>query len=70
MFWIKSVDEPQIIEHQMQQYKLFPLLAAAYAYWITGTKMRDSYFEMENDILEGKTDFLQEVGWCSPMPMV
>jgi acyl-CoA oxidase len=60
-FGFHSADEPQIIEYQTQQYKLFPLLASAFAYWFAGMKMRNVYTETLQKIMKGDTDSLPEV---------
>ena len=56
-----SEDEAQVLDYQTQQYKLLPLLAAAYAYWFSGLKMRDTYFLLNDQIQQGNTEFLPEV---------
>jgi len=53
--------EPQVLDYQTQQYKLFPLLASAYAYWFSGLKMRDTYFLLKYEIQQGNTELLPEV---------
>jgi len=53
--------EPQVLDYQTQQYKLFPLLASAYAYWLSGLKMRETYFLLNYEIQQGNTDLLPEV---------
>nr|XP_056712817.1 peroxisomal acyl-coenzyme A oxidase 1 isoform X1 [Euleptes europaea] len=45
--------EPQILDYQTQQYKLFPLLAAAYAFHFLGAYMKDTYRRITADINEG-----------------
>ena len=56
-----SQPEPQILDYQTQQYKLFPLLASAYAIWFTGMKIREIYFTVTYDIMQGDTEKLPEV---------
>lgn len=53
--------EPQILDYQTQQYKLFPLLASAYAFWFAGLKMRETYFMLNYEIQQGNTDSLPEL---------
>ena len=53
--------EPQVLDYQTQQYKLFPLLASAYAYWFSGLKMRRTYFMLNYEIQQGNTERLPEV---------
>ncbi|XP_015269969.1 PREDICTED: peroxisomal acyl-coenzyme A oxidase 1 isoform X1 [Gekko japonicus] len=45
--------EPQILDYQTQQYKLFPLLAAAYAFHFVGAYMKDTYRRITADINDG-----------------
>jgi len=50
-----------VLDYQTQQYKLFPLLAVAYAFWFSGLKMRHMYFSFSYDLMHGNTDLLPEV---------
>jgi acyl-CoA oxidase len=62
MFHVYYSDpEPQVLDYQTQQYKLFPYLAAAYAYWFAGLKIREMYFFLNYDIQQGNTELLPEV---------
>uniref|UniRef100_A0A3Q3KRE5 Acyl-coenzyme A oxidase n=1 Tax=Monopterus albus TaxID=43700 RepID=A0A3Q3KRE5_MONAL len=45
--------EPQILDYQTQQYKLFPLLAMAYAFAFVGQYMNDTYNRITGDINQG-----------------
>ncbi|CAN0312650.1 unnamed protein product [Lampetra fluviatilis] len=45
--------EPQILDYQTQQYKLFPLLATAYAFQFIGAYMRATYMRISGDINQG-----------------
>jgi len=54
--------EPQVIEFQTQQYKLFPLLATAYAYWFAGQMLQKAYNALEDELKKGITASLPEVG--------
>ncbi|XP_048345909.1 peroxisomal acyl-coenzyme A oxidase 1 isoform X1 [Sphaerodactylus townsendi] len=45
--------EPQILDYQTQQYKLFPLLATAYAFHFVGAYMKDTYRRITADINDG-----------------
>jgi acyl-CoA oxidase len=56
-----SAEEPQIIEYQTQQYKLFPFLATAYAYWFAGRKLRKAYVQAYEEIMKGDAKSLPEV---------
>ncbi|NXA55535.1 ACOX1 oxidase, partial [Nothocercus julius] len=53
--------EPQILDYQTQQYKLFPLLATAYAFHFVGTYMKDTYRRISADIIEGDLSELPEL---------
>ncbi|CAH1776142.1 unnamed protein product [Owenia fusiformis] len=53
--------EPQIMDFQTQQYKLFPLLATSYALLFAGSSIRDTYFRIEKDIQRGDTKELPEL---------
>lgn len=53
--------EPQILEYKTQQYKLFPQLASAYAFWFAGLKMRETYFMLNYEIQQGNTESLPEL---------
>ncbi|KAK2157610.1 hypothetical protein LSH36_188g07009 [Paralvinella palmiformis] len=57
----KSQLEPQILDYQTQQYKLFPILASAYAVLFTGVKMKEIYYEVDNEIQQGHTERLPEL---------
>ncbi|NWI16342.1 ACOX1 oxidase, partial [Crypturellus soui] len=53
--------EPQVLDYQTQQYKLFPLLGAAYAFHFVGTYIRDTYRRISADIIEGDLSELPEL---------
>ena len=53
--------EPQIIDFQTQQYKLFPLLATSYAYWFVGQKLQKVYYAVQDELKSGITVSLPEV---------
>uniref|UniRef100_A0A4W3GHF7 Acyl-coenzyme A oxidase n=1 Tax=Callorhinchus milii TaxID=7868 RepID=A0A4W3GHF7_CALMI len=53
--------EPQIIDYQTQQYKLFPFLATAYAFRFVGNFMADMYHRITGDINEGDYSELPEL---------
>lgn len=56
--------EPQILDYQAQQYKLFPLLATAYAFTFVGQYMKNTYNRITGDINQGDFSELPEVrGW-------
>ncbi|XP_074543344.1 peroxisomal acyl-coenzyme A oxidase 1 isoform X1 [Halichoeres trimaculatus] len=53
--------EPQILDYQTQQYKLFPLLAMAYAFHFVGQYMKQTYHRITGDINEGDFSELPEL---------
>ncbi|KAM9314154.1 peroxisomal acyl-coenzyme A oxidase 1 isoform 1-T1 [Pholidichthys leucotaenia] len=53
--------EPQILDYQTQQYKLFPLLAMAYAFTFVGQYMRETYHRITEDINQGNFNELPEL---------
>ncbi|XP_041839166.1 peroxisomal acyl-coenzyme A oxidase 1 isoform X1 [Melanotaenia boesemani] len=53
--------EPQILDYQTQQYKLFPLLAMAYAFTFVGQYMTKIYHRISGDINQGDLSELPEL---------
>ncbi|XP_031419959.1 peroxisomal acyl-coenzyme A oxidase 1 isoform X1 [Clupea harengus] len=53
--------EPQILDYQTQQYKLFPLLATAYAFKFVGQYMTETYHRITGDINQGDFSELPEL---------
>ncbi|XP_054989775.1 peroxisomal acyl-coenzyme A oxidase 1 isoform X1 [Sorex araneus] len=53
--------EPQILDFQTQQYKLFPLLATAYAFQFVGAYMKTTYLRVNEDISQGDLSELPEL---------
>ncbi|KAM9597481.1 peroxisomal acyl-coenzyme A oxidase 1 isoform 4-T5 [Trichechus inunguis] len=53
--------EPQILDFQTQQYKLFPLLANAYAFQFVGAYMKETYYRINEDIDRGDLSELPEL---------
>ncbi|MEE6525050.1 hypothetical protein FKM82_024831, partial [Ascaphus truei] len=53
--------EPQILDFQTQQYKLFPLLATAYAFQFVGSYMNETYHRITGDIQQGNLSELPEL---------
>ncbi|XP_006756428.1 PREDICTED: peroxisomal acyl-coenzyme A oxidase 1 isoform X1 [Myotis davidii] len=53
--------EPQILDFQTQQYKLFPLLATAYAFHFVGAYMKETYHRINEDIGQGDLSELPEL---------
>ncbi|KAH0629504.1 hypothetical protein JD844_011608 [Phrynosoma platyrhinos] len=53
--------EPQILDYQTQQYKLFPLLATAYAFHFVGAYMKNTYHRITGNISDGDLSELPEL---------
>ncbi|XP_026215245.1 peroxisomal acyl-coenzyme A oxidase 1 isoform X2 [Anabas testudineus] len=53
--------EPQILDYQTQQYKLFPLLAMSYAFAFVGQYMKQTYHRITGDINQGDFSELPEL---------
>ncbi|KAG7265601.1 hypothetical protein CRUP_005946 [Coryphaenoides rupestris] len=53
--------EPQILDYQTQQHKLFPLLATAYAFLFAGQYMTDTYNRISADITQGDLTEMPEL---------
>ncbi|XP_037115764.1 peroxisomal acyl-coenzyme A oxidase 1 isoform X2 [Syngnathus acus] len=53
--------EPQILDYQTQQYKLFPVLAMAYAFTFVGHYMNQTYHRITGDIHQGDFSELPEL---------
>lgn len=53
--------EVPLIDYQSQQYRLFPALATAYAYFLCGNQMFRIYTEATEQLQSGKLDLLPEV---------
>nr|XP_048673484.1 peroxisomal acyl-coenzyme A oxidase 1 isoform X4 [Caretta caretta] len=53
--------EPQILDYQTQQYKLFPLLATAFAFHFVGAYMKKTYQRITGDINQGDLSELPEL---------
>lgn len=53
--------EPQILDYQTQQYKLFPLLATAYAFQFVGAYMTETYSRITGNIDQGNLSELPEL---------
>ncbi|XP_076584062.1 peroxisomal acyl-coenzyme A oxidase 1 isoform X2 [Chaetodon auriga] len=53
--------EPQILDYQTQQHKLFPLLAMTYAFTFVGQYMKQTYNRISGDINEGDFSELPEL---------
>nr|KAF6454504.1 acyl-CoA oxidase 1 [Rousettus aegyptiacus] len=53
--------EPQILDFQTQQYKLFPLLATAYAFYFVGAYIKETYHRINEGIDQGDLSELPEL---------
>lgn len=53
--------EPQVLDFQTQQQKLFPWLASAYAYWFAGESMLRQHQTITAQIEKGDVEALPEV---------
>uniref|UniRef100_F1KYT0 Peroxisomal acyl-coenzyme A oxidase 1 n=1 Tax=Ascaris suum TaxID=6253 RepID=F1KYT0_ASCSU len=53
--------EIKVIDYQTQQYRLFPQLARAYAYWFTGNYVRVLYAQVLDELKENKIELLPEL---------
>ena len=61
LFFSHREAEPQILDYQTQQHKLFPLLATAYAFLFAGQYMIDTYNRISGDINQGDLSEMPEV---------
>ncbi|XDV36026.1 hypothetical protein PO909_005878 [Leuciscus waleckii] len=57
--------EPQILDYQTQQYKLFPLLATAYAFHFVGQYMSKTYHRISGDINQGDFSLKAFTTWAT-----
>ncbi|XP_051939487.1 peroxisomal acyl-coenzyme A oxidase 1 isoform X5 [Hippocampus zosterae] len=57
----RGAPEPQILDYQTQQYKLFPVLAMAYAFTFVGQYMNETYHRISGDIHQGDFSELPEL---------
>uniref|UniRef100_A0A8D1JD06 Acyl-coenzyme A oxidase n=1 Tax=Sus scrofa TaxID=9823 RepID=A0A8D1JD06_PIG len=53
--------EPQILDYQTQQYKLFPFLATAYAFQFVGAYIKETYHRINENIRQGDLSGLPEL---------
>ena len=60
MFFI-SEPEPQIMEYQTQQYKLFPLIATVFATFFAAKRVFETFNEYTQNALTGNLQLLPEV---------
>jgi hypothetical protein len=62
--FIFSEPEPQVMDYQAQQHKLFLQLASAYAFWFAGQHMQYLYITINDEVQSGNVDLLPEVCMC------
>uniref|UniRef100_A0A1I7ZAB2 Acyl-coenzyme A oxidase n=1 Tax=Steinernema glaseri TaxID=37863 RepID=A0A1I7ZAB2_9BILA len=53
--------EVQVLDYQTQQHRLFPQIARAYAFYLTGKHIRDMYYDVVQNLSEGNADTLPEL---------
>lgn len=53
--------EPQVLDFQTQQHKLFPLLASTFGFWFTATWLRNFYEEVLAEMHQGEFGRLAEI---------
>ena len=63
MWYVCAFSEPetQVLDYQTQQFKLFPLLASAYAMKFASQYMLKLYVGITGEIAEGNLESLPEV---------
>ncbi|XP_076083780.1 peroxisomal acyl-coenzyme A oxidase 1-like isoform X1 [Mytilus galloprovincialis] len=54
-------EEPQILDYQTQQYRLFPLLASAYSLQLAGKYVFNTYLEVNDQIEKGNLESMPEL---------
>ncbi len=64
--YIHRTKEIQVIDYQTQQFKLFPLIATAYALLKAGQYMMRMFIQCRAEISEGNLESLPEVSQCLP----
>ena len=53
--------EPQVLDYQTQQMKLFPAISTAYALFFAGSAMRSIYMDIMSAVQAGDTSRMPEV---------
>ena len=53
--------EPQILDYQTQQMKLYPAISSAYALFFTGLSLREIYMQILDEVQSGDVSRLAEV---------
>jgi hypothetical protein len=59
----QCLQEPQVLDHQTQQYKLLPLLATTYAFKFAAMGMSIIYSKISGEIDRGNLEALPQVLW-------
>lgn len=57
----ESMPERQLLDYSTHRFRLFPLLATAYAFHFTGMELSDMHKALEDGLLEGDTSALPDV---------
>ncbi|KAI9360261.1 hypothetical protein BD770DRAFT_409343 [Pilaira anomala] len=57
---IKTVETP-VLDYTMQQYRLFPIIAQAYACHFTGQEMHRMYYENQEKMAQGDFSYLADL---------
>lgn len=53
--------EPQVLDYQTQQMKVFPAVSSAYALFFTGLSLRQIYTQILSEVETGDVSRLAEV---------
>ena len=61
VIYFYSEKEPQVIDYQTQQYKLFPLLATTYAFMLVSSGIDRIYGQISQEIESGNLEALPQV---------
>jgi acyl-CoA oxidase len=57
---VKTVETP-VLDYTMQQYRLFPVIAQAYACHFTGQEMHRMYYENQEKMAQGDFSYLADL---------
>lgn len=57
---VKTVETP-VLDYTMQQYRLFPIIAQAYACHFTGQEMHRMYYENQEKMAQGDFSYLADL---------
>lgn len=61
IFFLNREREPQILDYQTQQYKLFPIIATSLAYKFTAKWLWEKYHIVTSNLVRGDVNQLPEV---------